>query len=391
VPPTVHFFPYFLHLCTLTMRICRRTRLGRLPHWSREVAQFTYLDAPHELPKKEGNEVAGRYWFGRTPTGEWDQVTLDASLALLQETWVAQGPFSGILAFSQGGTFATLAASLASSSCRLPQLKFVVCFGAPELAKWPTSRQIPADIRSLHFGGKTDAIVPIASSRALANRYAHSEFHEHEQGHCIPMKRPAMDIVIRFMTEMKIIIESSCDATALDHGSLDDGEVTVDGTTPDLIIFPDEAGTPELSFAPNVTNTKTPENGSAGPVCVPLCSSESCAEQQMAELEALQAIFGPPEISVIRPAPAASGQPTGCVVVTLLPPTGANEWFCGDQLQLRFEMTENYPEKSPLNIQLQTGTLSLLQLTIAMRKSLISRLVRYIYQWYRHHLFIAGC
>jgi predicted esterase len=347
------------------------------------------LDAPHQLPKKEGNEVSGRYWFGRTPAGEWDQQSLDTSFEVLRDAWTRDGPFNGILAFSQGGTFATLAASLwfpspprgsaSTVSCSsssavaqaLPGLKFIICFGAPELAKWPAGSSISGEIRSLHFGGKTDTIVPINSSRQLAQRYAQHEFHEHEQGHCIPMKRPLMDIVIKFMMEMRSVIERGASTETVQIPRFEQAAV---GNHPSSSIVEDNNSRLHRAAAKPQPAAELVERAA------PVCASDSIAEQQSTEIEALCAIFDASEVSIIRPAPGRAGEPTGCVVIRLCSSEGSGDenWFCGDQIQLRFEMFETYPENSPLQIQLTTGNLSLLQFTIAMRKSLLTVLVRIV-------------
>jgi hypothetical protein len=239
------------------------------------------------------------------------------------------------------------------------------------LAKWPAGSSISGEIRSLHFGGKTDTIVPINSSRQLAQRYAQHEFHEHEQGHCIPMKRPLMDIVIKFMMEMRSVIERGASTETVQIPRFEQAAV---GNHPSSSIVEDNNSRLHRAAAKPQPAAELVERAA------PVCASDSIAEQQSTEIEALCAIFDASEVSIIRPAPGRAGEPTGCVVIRLCSSEGSGDenWFCGDQIQLRFEMFETYPENSPLQIQLTTGNLSLLQFTIAMRKSLLTVLVRIV-------------
>lgn len=91
-----------------------RTKIGRLPHKAqKERIQITYLNAPHALALRPGDEVPLRTWYMRRDRdGTIRKDTIEESLSLLEKTW-RDGTFDGILGFSQGGG--------------LPNYSFILC------------------------------------------------------------------------------------------------------------------------------------------------------------------------------------------------------------------------------------------------------------------------
>ena len=80
-----------------------RTKIGGFPHKAQKAKiQLTYLNAPHILPLRPGDEVPLRTWYVRQDDGIVRKDTIEESLSFLEETWQS-GDFDGILGFSQGG------------------------------------------------------------------------------------------------------------------------------------------------------------------------------------------------------------------------------------------------------------------------------------------------
>jgi alpha/beta superfamily hydrolase len=206
-----------------------RTKLGRLPHKLRNLADFTIIDAPHILEEISTEDVTARTWFYREPEGNNVNIgSLLTAVQQLQQTWTESGPYDGVLGFSMGGTMASLMAgscnrlspittdasdgAMSSAGQTLfPGLRFVICAGAvdihPSLENIIEQHQlpfqypfkIPAEIASLHIAGTADTAVPIASSIALSQRYQQPVFIEHEQGHHIPMKAHILAGIVDFV------------------------------------------------------------------------------------------------------------------------------------------------------------------------------------------------
>ena len=64
-------------------------------------------------------------------------------------------------------------------------------------------------IKSLHFAGRADKIVPIKESERLASRFESSEFHEHDQGHCIPTKSHCIATMVLFFESILMLTPSA--------------------------------------------------------------------------------------------------------------------------------------------------------------------------------------
>lgn len=205
-----------------------RTKLGRIPHKLKHIADLTVIDAPFILEELSTPEMSARTWFYREPeTNEINMESLKNSIELLQQTWHESGPYDGILGFSMGGTMAALMGGSVLPKCdgtratgtgatgtaMFPELKFIICAGAVDVPSYleagiPTSNLpflyplcIPVCIQSLHIAGKTDTSVPIESSMALSGRFKDAIIVEHEQGHHIPMKAAVLQAIVEFVTK----------------------------------------------------------------------------------------------------------------------------------------------------------------------------------------------
>ena len=102
-------------------------RLGRLRHKARAVASFEIIEAPHDLPIRDGNEFALKTWYFREADGiQIEAGSLEQSLALIEMEWNSKlgtaEAYSGVLGFSQGGT---LTGVIANMPARFPGLDMV--------------------------------------------------------------------------------------------------------------------------------------------------------------------------------------------------------------------------------------------------------------------------
>eukprot|EP01035_Chromulina_nebulosa_P024349 gene24349-31688_t len=305
-----------------------RTRLGRIPHKCKDLAVF-YCDveAPHDLPLVEGDDVRMKTWFNRSTDGEVDMQSLEETLAMLVDIWDSSCiPFDGCLGFSQGGTLATLIACMPN---RFRNLKFCICVGAPNFKGFGGIPEIvPSYVRSLHFAGKSDAVVSIEMSRALAARYAESntKFITHEQGHCIPMKAEVMNEIKNFLQD---ILQKN----------------NYVSTDPFLVLS---------------SSSKTPM-ASAAHIDPPsfLCATESIALQQMEEIETLCAIY-PDTINVLQHPGVSESSPCASLEVSLCPTEDSTTippaWV--GSLGLRILFTSKYPEEEVPEISVSLGKMT---------------------------------
>ncbi|TYI46903.1 hypothetical protein E1A91_D13G136100v1 [Gossypium mustelinum] len=127
----------------------------------------------------------------------------DVSLAYLKKMFSEQGPFDGILGFSQGAAMAALLCAQGDKLKGEIDLRFVIlCSGfALPLADFG---QKPINCPSLHIFGSDpgkDRQITSHTSRYLASRFEDgcSVIIEHEFGHIIPTRSPYMDNIKDFL------------------------------------------------------------------------------------------------------------------------------------------------------------------------------------------------
>ena len=335
---------------------------GRLPHKAKRAGyELIFLDAPHQLPVREGDDVPLRTWYLRSISkGGCSSVlphSLEQSLKIIERLWRDEGNFVGVLGFSQGGAIATVLASLPN---RYSGLKFVVAIGAPDnLSKSPDDYVIqggiPAEVMSLHVMGQSDRAVSMDSSRSLSRHYDSPTILEHPKGHMVPSKATALDFMINFM--MKSVDKSvHLDSSAI----ISDSEYVL------YLPSKEDACIEELN---GLTNSAY------------ICSSSEVATAQADELEALLAIF-PNEITSISPKypdsyPLTKG--SECISFLSKVPCAAEDLSSDishiiSELHIGFKATPNYPYSQTPQISIHTGNLSLSDFPSSLRTSLMSKL-----------------
>jgi pimeloyl-ACP methyl ester carboxylesterase len=122
--------------------------------------------------------------------------TRDAIVA----TFAREGPFDGVIGFSQGAALAALLVGLRGDSIAFDFAILVGGFSSndPELAKLYDRRERFA-LPSVHVMGRADGIVPIGVSRDLARRFSNATIIEHDGGHVIPRDAASIEGVRTFV------------------------------------------------------------------------------------------------------------------------------------------------------------------------------------------------
>lgn len=100
-----------------------KSKIGSFRKYVNKYAEFVFVDAPHVAPPLqadgEPDPLQKSWWFnkddgtfkGTNKSGP--AVGFDESLKRVEEVWVNDGPFQGILGFSQGACFAGIICGLA--------------------------------------------------------------------------------------------------------------------------------------------------------------------------------------------------------------------------------------------------------------------------------------
>lgn len=176
-----------------------RERTGALRKLLKRHVDFFFISAPHVIAEEENlkrpDEQQERGWFfsrsekAYKGTDETDTcIGLEQSLEAIRQAVINLGPFDGVLAFSQGGCFASMFSSYKDTYPDL-QFKFIIFFsGFKSLLTvhshiYSTSR---FSCPTFHTIGRSDTIIPAAMSRDLVAHCQDAISYEHDGGHFIP-------------------------------------------------------------------------------------------------------------------------------------------------------------------------------------------------------------
>ncbi len=206
-----------------------RRQLAPLADGLDELVELVCIDAPTSVSGKHAWWRAVAVDNAAVPTDPgvgrgtkryeaWPR-TLDAIRAAFRR----QGPFDGVLGFSQGAALAALLVGLRSrdgSSASGPDataqtasseppldFDFAVMIGGFASADSDLARlydeRANYDLPSVHMIGRSDAAVPREASLALASRFKDPLILEHEGGHVIPHGPPIRQAFRTFLEEMQ--------------------------------------------------------------------------------------------------------------------------------------------------------------------------------------------
>lgn len=137
-----------------------RARARKLRHALSDLAELTFVTAPHAV-----TEGPGRAWWNLSDDGAY--VGLEASLTFLEAVVRTQGPFDGVVGFSQGGALAALLVAMQPREA--PLFHFAICISAFDARAGHEALMRPGRIHvpSLHVVADADDMVPRERSQAL--------------------------------------------------------------------------------------------------------------------------------------------------------------------------------------------------------------------------------
>jgi acetyl esterase/lipase len=199
-----------------------RRQMTTWPDELASLADFVYVDAP--------SLAAGDFGWWHAVASERDPASDDPGLGgrhrhykgwartrtAIVSAFETQGPFDGVLGFSQGAALAALLVGLrapdgSTTSERPLRFQFAIVVSGfasndGELAHLYERREA-YDLPSLHvIGGRADAIVPSDDSRRLASLFRAPQIVEHGGGHVVP---GAPDVVARVRAFLEAQVDRS--------------------------------------------------------------------------------------------------------------------------------------------------------------------------------------
>ncbi|KAK1926866.1 serine hydrolase-domain-containing protein [Papiliotrema laurentii] len=166
--------------------------------WASSMDDFDSVATTEE--EQQTPETTPRAWW----LSSGDRQTyrrFDESVEHIHKALVEQGPFDGVMGFSQGGCMAMIVAALTEkpglhpkfpAEPSVPKMKFVISVGgflpaaqSPSFdAYWP----LPAHLPVLSVVGRNDTVVPAERSHTLEQGAENYRVEYHEGGHFTPSK-----------------------------------------------------------------------------------------------------------------------------------------------------------------------------------------------------------
>ncbi|KAI9297480.1 FSH1-domain-containing protein [Neoconidiobolus thromboides FSU 785] len=192
-------------------------KCGALRKSLKNHCEFQFIDAPFELTDKEeikkysGNSIGDENekqlaWFIRN-SNVYDG--LDESVDYLLKFINENGPFDGILGFSQGGIMASIISKMIEedieeikqkyNSINLFKFNIIVSGFLPRDERVLDYYKKNSTIPSLFIIGERDDLVLPANSLKLKERYDNATLLTHEGGHFIPTKAIYKAEILKFV------------------------------------------------------------------------------------------------------------------------------------------------------------------------------------------------
>ena len=163
----------------------------------------TSLDRDSTVPTQDEAEEQRGWWFSQ-PHGYFksDDISdcdkgFDESLELIKKTIEEEGPFQGIMGFSQG-------AALTAMLCMMPEFKFdfaMVFAPFKSVCSKHDKLYRNVDIPTLYVIGDGDQVVLPARQDILSEYFSNATIVRHEGGHFVPATSKQKPAYLKFLEE----------------------------------------------------------------------------------------------------------------------------------------------------------------------------------------------
>ncbi|XP_052809786.1 esterase OVCA2-like isoform X3 [Mya arenaria] len=188
----------------------------------KKQTDLVFITAPNRVPSMHGEEAPGDgqaaeglgetgWWFSAPDNTYMAQEFTDCckgyqeSLDMVTEVFKTQGPFDGILSFSQGASFASLLCGIQQQNPDSPiKFNFVILvagFKSRQSAHEHLYKE-KITVPSLHVFGDTDKVIQKDMSEALLQHFVEPVILQHEGGHFIPTTGAHKQVYTQFLQKM---------------------------------------------------------------------------------------------------------------------------------------------------------------------------------------------
>ena len=174
-----------------------RSRTTKLRIALRNFAEITFANGPFQYSENDnGNNNDLRCWW---ETNENEYKGLDETISYVENLFATEGPFDGILGFSQGAGLCGILASI--QPLRSIQFSFLIEISGFVARPLPYHNKIKegiSNLPSVHIIGLDDKIISPERTLELANcfKQPNAIISRHEGGHFTPNKWPLNTLAI---------------------------------------------------------------------------------------------------------------------------------------------------------------------------------------------------
>ncbi|ELT98892.1 hypothetical protein CAPTEDRAFT_223070 [Capitella teleta] len=196
-----------------------RSRTGAFRKLTKKLADLVFITAPNLVPplpdaEDQTTEQFG-WWFSTNDDSFHAQDYSDQckgyeqSLEVVRTAFREQGPFDGVLGFSQGASFLSLMCALLQRQGPDSGFKFdfaVLVAGFKSRSSQHSdlyATDTPASLPTLHVFGDTDKVIEKEMSEDLLQYFVDPAILTHPGGHFIPASAQQKKIYVDFFTKMK--------------------------------------------------------------------------------------------------------------------------------------------------------------------------------------------
>ena len=192
-----------------------REKTGAFRKILKKSVDFVFLQAPHVIPGPENaareDSLQERGWWFSRPEKSYNAMDstdicmgYEESLQLVEDTFRCEGPFDGVLGFSQGASFVSLLVNKLTDPSSSIKFKFAIFISGfkslltAHIGVYTSQFVCP----SFHIYGDDDGVIPVDSSIELASMFVDSCAHRHKGGHYVPslseLKQQLLDFIGTF-------------------------------------------------------------------------------------------------------------------------------------------------------------------------------------------------
>ncbi|XP_042905252.1 esterase OVCA2 [Parasteatoda tepidariorum] len=192
-----------------------RSKMGGFRKSIKNIAELVFISAPHVVPESENvadspSTRGCSWWFCEETKTFHSKVEcrfakgFEDSIAVIKSTFDTQGPFDGILGFSQGASLVSLICGLKENKEFTHEFHFAVIVAGfrsvcqshaylyKKLLKMP----------SLHIIGESDTCIPKELNEGLMITFLEPSAIYHEGGHFIPSNSSVRRQYVSFFKRM---------------------------------------------------------------------------------------------------------------------------------------------------------------------------------------------